>query len=208
MEDTNSSTAHTTPPLSKKKKPSALGEILSLSLIALIVVFPIRFFIAQPFIVSGSSMDPTFHDGQYLIVDQLTYHFEAPQRSDVIVFKYPKDPSKYFIKRVIGVPGDTLTIDGDVVTIKNAQNEQGFVLQEPYVRHMQPNSSVTETLGAHEYFVMGDNRDASSDSRVWGVLRDDLIVGRTFVRLFPIADASFMPGSLDTFTGSDVQKTE
>ena len=208
MEETNTLTAHTTPPVSRKKKPSALGEILSLSIIALIVVFPIRYFIAQPFIVSGSSMDPTFHDGQYLIVDQLTYRFETPKRSDVVVFKYPKDPSKYFIKRVIGLPGDTLTIDGNIVTVKNAQNEQGFVLSEPYVSHMQPNTTLTETLGNHEYFVMGDNRDASSDSRVWGILRDDLIIGRTFVRLFPVADASFMPGSLDKFTGSNVQKTE
>jgi len=208
MEETNSSTAHTTPPLKKKRKPSALGEIISLSLIALVVVFPIRFFIAQPFIVSGSSMDPTFHDGQYLIVDQLSYQFNTPQRGEVIVFKYPKDPSKYFIKRVIGVPGDTLTIDGDIVTIKNADHEQGFVLSEPYVKHMQPTANMTETLGEHEYFVMGDNRDASSDSRVWGVLQDDHIIGRTFVRLFPVADASFMPGSLDKFTGSNVQKTE
>lgn len=208
MEEINSSTAHTTPPLKKKKKASALGEIISLSLIALIVVFPIRYFIAQPFIVSGSSMDPTFHDGQYLIVDQLSYHFSKPLRGEVIVFKYPKDPSKYFIKRVIGIPGDTLTVDGDVVTIKNAANEQGFVLDEPYVKHMQPNTTLTETLGAHEYFVMGDNRDASSDSRVWGVLQEDHIVGRSFVRLFPVADATFMPGSLDKFNGSNVQKTE
>jgi signal peptidase I len=196
----NSSVAHSTPstasPLSEPPRPSTIGEILRFALIAVIIVLPIRFFIAQPFIVSGASMEPTFHNGQYLIVDQLSYHMDDPLRGDVVIFKYPKDPSKYFIKRLIGVPGDTVSVNGNVITIMNDKNPEGFVLNEPYVAHMSPNTTITEVLGPGEYFVMGDNRDNSSDSRVWGILQENLIVGRAFLRLFPFNEAGYMPGSI------------
>lgn len=172
-------------------------EIIRFSLIALIIVIPIRMFIAQPFIVSGASMEETFQSGQYLIVDQLSYQFHPPTRGEVIVFRYPNDPSKFFIKRVIGVPGDTISIEGSVVTIVNEENPAGFILNEPYVKSMEINSSVTEELGEREYFVMGDNRDQSSDSRVWGVLQEERIVGRAFLRLFPPQTFEYLPGSLD-----------
>ncbi len=87
--------------------------------------FPIRLFVAQPFIVSGASMDPTFETGEYLIVDQLSYHFDDPVRGQVVIFKYPKDESKYFIKRVIGLPGETVQIEGTDVTIFNESNPDG-----------------------------------------------------------------------------------
>ncbi len=177
-----------------KKQEHFLVEIIRFTLLALVIVIPIRIFVAQPFIVQGASMEPTFKTGQYLIVDQLSYRFHQPQRGDVIVFRYPKDPSKFFIKRVIGLPGDSLSINGNVITLKNAGHEQGVVLQEPYVLDMRPDTVMTETLGDHEYFVMGDNRNASSDSRVWGVLRDDLIIGRAFVRLLPIDTLGILPG--------------
>ncbi len=186
----------TTPPA--KKEENFLIEILRFTFVALLIVVPIRMFVAQPFIVQGASMDPTFRTGQYLIVDQLTYHFNDPKRGEVIVFKYPKDPSKFFIKRIIGVPGDTLSIQGNTVSIKNEQHPDGFVLDEPYIADMRPDGLITETLGEHEYFVMGDNRNASSDSRVWGVLRDNMIIGRTLVRLLPVASASFFPGTVTT----------
>lgn len=185
-------TAHSTPP---ERKESTIGEILRFALIALAIVIPIRFFVAQPFIVSGQSMEPTFHNGEYLIVDQVTYRLEPPLRGDVIIFKYPKDPSKYFIKRVIGMPGDTVSIEGNVITVFNVVHPDGVVLSEPYVAEMSPNTSVTEVLGEDEYFVMGDNRDNSSDSRMWGVLQGNLIVGRALLRLFPIDEAGYLPGS-------------
>jgi signal peptidase I len=177
------------------KKEGFISEIIRFSLIALIIVLPIRIFIAQPFIVSGASMETTFSTGQYLIVDQLTYHFEDPKRGDVIIFRYPKDPSKFFIKRIIGLPGDTVTIDGHDVTITNTTHPEGLLLDEAYILDMKPIGSLTETLGENEYFVMGDNRDASSDSRAWGVLQRDKIVGRAFLRLFPITDVGVFPGS-------------
>jgi signal peptidase I len=132
-----------------------------------------------------------------LIVDQLSYYLEAPERGDVVVFRYPKDPSKYFIKRVIGVPGDTLTIEGNVITVVNQSHIEGAILSEPYVDQMSDNTNLTEVLGEKEYFVMGDNRDFSSDSRSWGILTEDKIIGRALVRLFPIQNLSLWPGKYD-----------
>ena len=185
-------TPETQPPKEKKEHP--LTEIIRFSLIALLVVFPIRMFVAQPFIVSGASMEDTFQNGEYLIVDQLSYRFEEIERGDVVVFRYPRDPSKFFIKRIVGVPGDDIAIEGNVVTVTNINHPEGTVLNEPYVSSMQPNTFLEETLGDGEYFVMGDNRDHSSDSRMWGVLQERNIIGRAFVRLFPINAAEFMPG--------------
>lgn len=194
-EEKNVASAVPTPP---QKKEHPLTEIIRFSLIALIIVFPIRMFIAQPFIVAGASMEHTFENGEYLIVDQLTYHFEQPVRGDVIIFRYPRDPSKYFIKRVVGMPGDTISIEGNVVTITNSEHPHGAVLSEPYIASMEPNTYLEETLGDGEYFVMGDNRDKSSDSRMWGVLQENYIVGRALIRLFPLGSASAFPGHFNS----------
>lgn len=183
-------TTTTLPP----KQLHPLTEILQFALIALIIVVPVRWFIAQPFIVSGASMENTLHSGEYLIVDQLSYYFEEPEAGDVIVFRYPKNPSTFFVKRIIGTPGDTVHIDGNVVTITNAQHPDGLVLDEPYIKSMAANTFLTETLGDREYFVMGDNRDRSSDSRVWGILPRENIIGRAFLRLFPLNRISYLPG--------------
>lgn len=174
-----------------------LMEILRFSIIALIIVIPIRMFIAQPFIVSGASMENTFHSGEYLIVDQLSYHIRSAERGEVIIFRYPKDPSKFFIKRVIGVPGDTVVIEDATVKIINEANPNGFTLDEPYIKSMERGTYLTETLGEREYFVMGDNRDQSSDSRIWGVLLEDRIVGRAYVRLFPPQEFNYLPGEFE-----------
>lgn len=182
----------------EEKKDGMFSEIVRFSLVALLIVLPVRLFVAQPFIVSGASMETTFSTGQYLIVDQLTYHFDEPKRGEVIVFRYPKDPSKFFIKRIIGIPGDTITITGQKVTLSNTQHPEGIALEETYVLSMKPNTTLTEVLGEGEYFVMGDNRDASSDSRSWGVLQRDKIIGRAFLRLFPVAKIEAFPGSFDT----------
>jgi signal peptidase I len=178
------------------KKENAFIDIVRFSLIALIIVIPVRTFIAQPFIVSGASMENTFHTGEYLIVDQLSYELHAPKRGEVIVFRYPKDPSKFFIKRVIALPGETITIEGSTVRISNPQYPNGFILDEPYIKSMENGSDLTEVLGDREYFVMGDNRDQSSDSRFWGVLQEERIVGRAFVRLFPPSQLDYLPGAV------------
>lgn len=161
-------------------------ELVKLAVIAVVVVIPFRLFVAQPFVVDGASMDPTFADGEYLIVDELTYHFESPERGSVLIFKYPKDPSKYFIKRVIGLPGETIRLNNGTVTIINAENPEGFELSEPYVAYSRPDNA-TYVLGPGEYFVMGDNRAGSADSRLWGPLPEDKIIGRPILRLWPPA---------------------
>ncbi len=175
---------------------SSLFELAQFALIALIIVIPIRMFIAQPFIVSGESMENTLHTNEFLIIDEITYRFENPKRGDVIVFRYPKDPSKFFIKRIIGLPGEKINIQGDVVKLTKTDGSE-VTLDEPYIKTMARNTSLTETLGDREYFVMGDNRDASSDSRVWGVLNREKIVGRAILRLFPFSEIGVFPGKYD-----------
>jgi signal peptidase I len=188
--------ADTPHPVDAVLKEHPLAEIVRFSLIAILIVIPIRMFVAQPFIVSGASMDDTFHSGEYLIVDQVSYYFDQPTRGDVIVFRYPRDPSKFFIKRIIGLPGDTITIENAQVRITNTEHPDGFILEEPYIKSMATAPRITETLGEREYFVMGDNRDQSSDSRSWGVLQEERIIGRALVRLFPPEEVSYLPGSV------------
>jgi signal peptidase I len=177
------------------KKAGFLQELLTFAVVALVIVVPIRLFIAQPFIVSGESMYPTFDTGQYLIVDQLSYRFNEPARGDVIIFRYPNNPSTFFIKRVIGLPGETLNIEGNTTTVTDTAGNK-TTLTEPYVQ-MPRESILTTTLADDEYFVMGDNRLASLDSRTWGPLKRDHIIGRAYVRLLPFDTLDFLPGSIN-----------
>jgi signal peptidase I len=184
-------TQEITPPPAAEK--GFFRETFEFVLIALVIALPIRFFIAQPFIVSGSSMVPTFENGDYLVIDQISYRFHEPARGDVIVFKYPLDPSKYFIKRIIGLPGETVEIHNNTLTIKNKESPNGFTLDEPYVKQIS-SEDFEKTLGNGEYFVMGDNRAASADSRIWGPLPAKDITGRAVARLFPLGAIAINPG--------------
>ncbi len=176
-------------------KENFLKEIVKFTLIAVAIVIPIRMYVAQPFIVSGASMDPTFTSGQYLVVDQLTYHFADPKRSDVIIFKYPRNPKIFYIKRIIGLPGETVNMQAGKVTIINTEHPEGFDFDDSHVVAAHRSADNLEiTLGPTEYFVMGDNRKESSDSRVWGPLEKKYIVGRPFIRLLPPTKLSVFPG--------------
>lgn len=169
-------------------------ETIRFTFVALIIVIPIRLFIAQPFIVSGASMDPTFTNGQYLIVDEISYRLNEPVRGDVVIFKYPKDPKKYFIKRIIGLPGETVTInEKGSVSVRQTGSNTVTALAEPYI-YFPKNESAERVLGSDEYFVMGDNREGSYDSRMWGPVKKDLLIGKAFVRLFPFTRISIFPG--------------
>mgnify|MGYP001572818090 CR=1 FL=1 len=169
-------------------------ETVRFLFIALAIVLPVRIFIAQPFIVSGASMDPTFASGQYLIVDELSYHLGDPPRGDVVIFKYTKNPKQYFIKRVIGLPGETVVVNGKgQVFIKDKDGKTVLTLEEPYVAYTK-DDTIERALLPGEYFMMGDNRAGSFDSRAWGPVKRDLIVGKAFLRLFPLTTMDILPG--------------
>lgn len=180
-----------TPTKQKTGKENA-WELIRFILIAVIIVFPIRMLVAQPFIVSGSSMFPTFEDKQYLIVDQISYRFNEPERGDVVIFRFPLDTTKFFIKRVIGLPEEKVVIEDGKITIFDKDGEE-ILLDEPYLQNAS-HESLSVTLNEDEYFVLGDNRTASSDSRVWGLLPRENIVGKAFVRLLPVDALGLHPG--------------
>jgi signal peptidase I len=173
-------------------------ELLKFAIIALLVVIPIRMFIAQPFVVSGESMFPTFHDKEYLIVDELSYLLRDPMRGEVVIFRYPGNTKRFFIKRIIGLPNEKVIIKNGEVTIINEENPNGFILNEPYINE-DFDTTLTYKVSSDEYFVMGDNRNRSSDSREWAdpltsKLNHKLMIGRAYLRLFPFSEISYLPG--------------
>ncbi len=175
-------------------KKSGFMEFARFISTVVVIVVVVRVFIAQPFIVSGASMVPTFHDSDYLIVDQLSYRFIEPARGDVLIFKPPQNKSVYFIKRIIGIPGDTININNGVVTLSNKEHPEGVVLNEPYISKDTTSGHYNISVTEGNYFVMGDNRPASYDSRGWGLLPKKNITGRAFLRLFPVTKMSVFPG--------------
>jgi signal peptidase I len=163
-------------------------EIIKIALIALAIVLPIRYFLFQPFIVKGESMAPNFESGDYLIVDEISYRFSDPQRGDVVVFKYPKDTTQRFIKRVIGLPGESVIIKNGEVSVTKVGGES-VVLDESYLPDdLKTYGDTNTTLKADEYFVLGDNRTYSYDSRSWGVVSESYVIGKAFLRLYPLTE--------------------
>ncbi len=177
----------------EKTTSQSFWELVRFAFLALIIVIPIRVFVGEPFVVSGSSMIPTFEDKNYLIVDKISYKLAQPERQDVIIFRYPNDQTKFFIKRIIGLPNETVDIKNGVISIKNTERKDGFELLEPYIKTTW-NDTIHIELKSDEYFVMGDNRNASSDSRYWGPLKRELITGRAFLRLLPTNKIDTWPG--------------
>ena len=166
---------------------SFFWELVKIFLVAIVIIVPVRYFLVQPFIVRGASMEPNFEHSDYLVIDELSYRWREPRRGEVIVFRFPDNPSQFFIKRVIGVPHDKISVEQGRVVVHNSQFEQGAVIDESdyLTSGTRTGGDVTIELGDEEYFVLGDNRAASSDSRSWGVLPKDQIVGRVWIRAFP-----------------------
>jgi len=178
-----------------KKYLEPIWELVKIAVIALVIVLPIRYFLFQPFIVSGASMTPNFQSGDYLIVDEISYRLSAPQRGDVIVFdaSFIKGYSgQRFIKRVIGLPGESVDItNGNVEIIKNGTTS---TLNEKYLpSNLETYPDTQITLKSNQYFVMGDNRTQSYDSRFWGVVDQKYIIGKAFLRIFPVTSLSDLP---------------
>jgi signal peptidase I len=183
-------------PAQQPKKEHFIWDLVKFTVGALLIVIVIRTYVAQPFIVSGLSMYPTFDNANYLVIDELSYRFEAPARGDVLVFRYPGDPSIFYIKRIIGLPGERLVSANGIITVyPNASSTAGTTLSEPYIAPDHKSlDSWTVTLGPTQYWMMGDNRNESSDSRVWGPLDRSYFMGRPILRLFPFASVGAFPG--------------
>lgn len=174
---------------SKSESISFVWETIKIIVISLVIILPIRYYLIQPFFVKGASMEPNFENKDYLLIDELSYRFNPPERGEVIVFKYPYDDEHpFYIKRIIGLPNETVEIRNNVVKIFNDEYKGGFILKETYLDSSQKTlGDVIVRLKNNEYFVMGDNRLQSSDSRRWGVLNKKFITGRAMIRLWPIS---------------------
>ena len=157
------------------------SELSKIVLLVLLIVIPIRYFLFQPFIVRGASMEPSFQEADYLIVDQLSYRFRYPQRGEVIVFYYPDNPQKRHIKRIIGLPGEEVIIEEEEIFIEKEGKE--IILEEEYLRLPRTTGESRIVLEEDEYFVMGDNREASFDSRNWGSLPRENIIGKVYFQI-------------------------
>lgn len=154
-------------------------EVFEILAVVLISIYVIYGFIAQPFLVQGASMEPNFSSGDYLLVDEATYRFREPERGEVIVFKNPSDTSQFYIKRIIGLPGEEVVVNDTDVRV------DGESIDESYLVEFDFEGQYIFELDDDEYFVMGDNRSQSFDSRSWGPLGDNLIVGVVRFRFWP-----------------------
>ncbi|PIT90052.1 signal peptidase I [Candidatus Kuenenbacteria bacterium CG10_big_fil_rev_8_21_14_0_10_36_11] len=162
-------------------------ETLKIIIISLIIILPVRYYLVQPFYVKGQSMEPNFHDNEYLIINEIGYRLNLPERGDIIVFKYPKNPSEFYIKRIIGLPGETIKIKDNQIIIFNAENPGGKILDEnAYLASgTETAGNLSVTLNDNEYYVLGDNRASSKDSRYFGPVDKKYIIGRTWLRGWP-----------------------
>ncbi len=162
------------------------GELLHVVIISLAIIIPVRYFLIQPFYVKGASMEPNFYDHEYLIIDEIGYRLHAVSRGDIVVFRYPNDPSQFFIKRVIGLPGERVKVGDGKITIYNQEHPDGKALDETsYLGPLATGGDRDTKLGPDEFYLMGDNRPASLDSRVFGPVPRTFIVGRVWLRGWP-----------------------
>jgi signal peptidase I len=180
---------------SHQSQVRALGrfilEMLQIAAIALAIILPVRYFLVQPFIVKGASMQPSYYENEYLIIDELTYRFRDPERGETVVFHPPGNEGQYYIKRVIGLPGETVEIRDGKMIIFNDTYPNGITLDETYLIEETEGKQRTQ-LGQNEYFLMGDNRDASLDSRAIGPIPFKNITGRVWIRGLPLDQAGVL----------------
>lgn len=186
----------------KKKLLASLGgvglfllELIKVAVLAGVTIAAVRALIFKPFYVKGASMEPNFYDKEYLIIDELSYRFRAPQRGEVIVFKYPENPKEYFLKRIVGLPGERVKVSEGKITIYNTEHPEGVVLDESYLPTdlLTSGDKTFESLTEDQYFVMGDNRPNSYDSRRFGAVDKNLVIGRVFFRGWPFNRAQIIP---------------
>ncbi len=163
-------------------------EVLRTIVTVLFFAFVIRAFVVQPFVVEGKSMEPTFHDQDYLLVNKYDYRLRDPARGDIVVFVSPTIKNTNFIKRIVGLPGDLVRIENDDVLINGTKIDEPYITPEVDTPNSFRATQVERFLNQNEYWVMGDNRNHSSDSREWGPLQRSAIVGRAWITVFPRTD--------------------
>lgn len=167
---------------SPKKSSSHVTREIIETIALTVFIFIVIHFTVQNYLVDGISMQPGLKNGEYVLVNKVAYVFHAPERGDVIVFEWPVDTTKNLIKRVIGLPGDKIVITGSTVTV------DGVTLNEPYISSPQNFSGKVINVPANDYFVMGDNRPDSDDSRDWGFLPRNYIIGKAVMVYWPISN--------------------
>lgn len=161
-------------------------ELVKVVLLAAITIGVIRYFLFKPFYVKGASMEPNFYDHEYLIIDELTYRLRSPERGEVIVFKSPGNTDEYFLKRIIGLPGERVKVSNGEIIIYNSSFPEGKAIEESYLpSDLQTTGDKVVELGNEEFFVLGDNRGNSYDSRRFGAINKSSIVGRAWFRGWP-----------------------
>ena len=163
-------------------------EVIKVVVISLAIIIPVRYFLIQPFYVKGASMEPSFYDHEYLIIDEISYRFREPSRGEILVFKYPKDPSQYFIKRIIALPGEKIEIKDGKVFVYTKETNRIVELNEDYLTEGVETFSNKEgviELKEDEYYLLGDNRNHSKDSRSFGAVKESFIVGKVLFRGWP-----------------------
>lgn len=166
---------------------SFIFEVVKVFVLAGITIGLIRYFLFKPFYVKGASMEPNFYDHEYLIVDELSYRLRAPERGEVIVFRPPSDTAEFYLKRIVGMPGERVKIENGKVTIYNSEHPEGTMVDESYLpSDLATAGDETVTLSSDQYFVLGDNRPNSFDSRRFGPISREAIVGRAYLRGWPI----------------------
>ncbi len=168
------------------KRSSHLAREIIETFALTLIIFVVIHFTVQNYMVDGISMQPGLNNSQYVLVNKLAYLFHSPERGDVIVFHWPKDTTKDLIKRVIGVPGDSIVIDRTTVTV------DGVLLNEPYISMPANPAGSRLVVPAGDYFVMGDNRPVSDDSRDWGFVPKSYIIGKAVLIYWPINSWHFI----------------
>ena len=180
---------------------SYVVDFIETIVVALAIFVVVYLFLLQPHQVKGASMKPNFTDGEYILTDKISYRFSKPQRGDVIIFQSPTDPDVDFIKRIIGLPEEKVKITDGKIIIYNGEHKDGFTLNEPYEtkgptsggKEVPQNTEVS--IGQNQYFVLGDNRVESFDSRSWGMLDKGKITGKAWLRYWPLNKLGFVQHS-------------
>lgn len=168
-------------------------EIVKTVALVFLIAFLIRYFLIQPFVIEGYSMEPNFHNNEYILVDMISYHFKQPQRGDIIVFKFPQKPSVSYIKRIIGIPEDCIEVKGGQTYLNDHLLDESYLAANtPTLVGGQNGLDYKKCLGSNDFFVMGDNREHSSDSREWGVVPRSNIIGKTWLIIYPIQFFGFI----------------